>query len=102
MKRTKSSETRICHCGGLEAFQQQDLNLVENINGHVQIIEHTSIKDSPVAIEKFCNFFLNQNIYRDEPCSHANTKCISKQKRSCDEMETVILTCLSCGRVQNK
>lgn len=102
MKRTKSSETKICHCGGLEAAHQQHPNPLETINAHVEIIEHTSSKDLPVQIEKFCNFFLNQTIYRDEPCSHANTKCIAKQKRSCDEMETVILTCLSCGRVQNK
>lgn len=66
------------------------------------IVEYTSIKEYPINIKQYCDFFLNQIILRDEPCSHSNTKCITKQKRCSDEMETVIITCLSCGRVQNK
>lgn len=66
------------------------------------VVEHTTTKDQPINVSSYCNFFLSQIILRDEPCSHSNTKCVTKQKRCSDEMETVIITCLSCGRVQNK
>lgn len=66
------------------------------------ITEHISNKEYPINVDVYCDFFLNQIILCDEPCSHAKTKCITKQKRCSDEMETVIITCLSCGRVQNK
>lgn len=68
----------------------------------VGIIEHTSNKEYPINMERFCTFFLNQQIFRDEPCSHVDMVCVTKQRRCNDEMETVILTCRSCGRIQNK
>lgn len=91
----KIMDVSMCNC----YYSDQTKNIDENING---IVEHTSNKEYPISLNKYCDFFLNQVILRDEPCSHVNTKCITKQKRCNDEIETVIITCLSCGRVQNK
>lgn len=76
--------------------------LAENDIQGVCSFEKNHDKDKPIDMNKYCNFFLKQQLLRDEPCSHSDTKCISRQRRCADEMESVIITCLSCGRVQQK
>lgn len=94
-----------CNCYTYNNVQNnEDVDMYddnENGNGN-NISAPSSSKDRPINIEKYCIFFLNQEILRDEPCLHSNTKCVSKQKRCADEMESVVITCLSCGKIQKK
>lgn len=93
-----------CNCSTTynNVEENDDVEMYDsNFNGN-NIPTTDLVKDHSINIEKYCNFFLNQEILRDEPCLHPNTKCVSKQKRCADEMESVVITCLSCGKIQKK